>query len=66
MVEIERLETGVESDTLPGLKIRVSPSSDPKCERCWVHDPTVGHDTGHPTICKRCLRAMTEMGLDTK
>jgi isoleucyl-tRNA synthetase len=66
MVEIERLETGRESDALPGLKIGVSSSSDLKCERCWVHDPSVGHDTDHPTICKRCLRAMTEMGLDTK
>ena len=62
MLEIERLEKGLESDTLPGLKVHVSPSSDTKCERCWVHDPTVGHDTGHPTICKRCLHAMAEMG----
>ncbi|MCP4668806.1 MAG: hypothetical protein GY849_20910 [Deltaproteobacteria bacterium] len=39
----------------------VSPSSDPKCERCWIHDPTVGHDSDHPTICKRCLQALAEM-----
>ena len=66
MMEIDRLEGGVESDALPGLKVIVSSSSDPKCERCWVHDPTVGQEGKHPTVCERCLRAMAERGLDTK
>jgi len=61
MIEIDRLGEGFESETLPGLKVRVSPSSAAKCERCWVHDHTVGHDSSHPTICKRCLRALAEM-----
>jgi isoleucyl-tRNA synthetase len=64
MTEIDRLEGGVVSDALPGLKVSVSSSSDPKCERCWVHDPTVGHEGRHPTVCERCLQAMAEMGLD--
>lgn len=57
--EIEGIE---ESETLPGLKVLVRPSSDPKCERCWVHDPTVGRDEKHRTICKRCLESLEEMG----
>jgi len=54
---------GIESETVPGLKIGVSPSGAPKCERCWVHDPSVGEDTQHPTICDRCLGALAEMEL---
>lgn len=60
--DMNQLEKSLESETLPGLRVKVSPSTDPKCERCWVHDPTVGNDTGHPTICKRCVQALAEMG----
>lgn len=61
MVETNEIEDGLESETIPGLKIKVSPSLDPKCERCWVHDPTVGDDNNQPTICKRCLKALDEI-----
>jgi isoleucyl-tRNA synthetase len=61
MVETNGIEDGLESETIPGLRIKVSPSSDPKCERCWVHDPTVGDDNNQPTICKRCLNALDEI-----
>ena len=61
MVETNEIEDGLKSETIPGLKIKVSPSSDPKCERCWVHDPTVGDDNNQPTICKRCLKALDEI-----
>jgi isoleucyl-tRNA synthetase len=60
LVESDQLEEGLESETLPGVKVKVTPSSDPKCERCWVHDFTVGHDETHPTICKRCMQALAE------
>jgi len=60
--DMDQLDDGLESETLPGLRVKVSPSTDPKCERCWVHDPTVGNDTSRPTICKRCIQALTEMG----
>ncbi len=39
---------------IDGLKIGVYPSDGEKCERCWVHDTTVGEDARHPTICSRC------------
>jgi isoleucyl-tRNA synthetase len=61
MVEIDRIEGGLESESMPGLKVMVTPSPDPKCERCWVHDPTVGHDNNHPTICKRCVKVLAEI-----
>ncbi len=61
IVEIDRLDSGLESENMPGLRVTAAPSSDPKCERCWVHDPTVGHDNNHPTICKRCVEALDQI-----
>jgi len=61
MVELDRMEGVPESETVQGLKVEVFPSSDPKCERCWIHDPTVGHNSDRPTICKRCQQALIEM-----
>jgi len=50
-----------EGEEVKGLKVKVSLCEDPKCERCWIHDPTVGKDGFHPTICKRCVDALKEM-----
>ena len=61
LVEAGQLETGIESETIPGLMVSVSPSSDQKCERCWIHDPTVGQDSTHGTICDRCLKVLDEI-----
>ncbi|MBL0727463.1 isoleucine--tRNA ligase [Piscinibacter sp. HJYY11] len=37
-----------------GLSVKVTPSTAPKCERCWHYRDDVGHDPAHPTICGRC------------
>lgn len=37
-----------------GLSVTVEKASGEKCERCWTYSGTVGQDTGHPTLCKRC------------
>lgn len=29
-----------------------------KCERCWGYSITVGEDSEHPTLCKRCASAI--------
>jgi isoleucyl-tRNA synthetase len=47
-----------ESVELTGLKITVAPAAGKKCERCWVHETTVGEDPEHPTICGRCSSAI--------
>jgi isoleucyl-tRNA synthetase len=36
------------------LRVTVTPSAAPKCERCWHYRVDVGHDAEHPTICARC------------
>jgi len=41
-----------------GLSIRVEPAPGEKCERCWVHDISVGLDSEQPTICRRCQDAL--------
>jgi isoleucyl-tRNA synthetase len=38
----------------PELTVTVTPSADPKCDRCWHYRADVGHDPAHPTICGRC------------
>jgi isoleucyl-tRNA synthetase len=58
----EDVKDGFKGEDVKGLIVKVAPSKDPKCERCWVHDPTVGKFREHPTICERCLNALTEMG----
>lgn len=61
LAEIDQVEGGFESETIPGLKVKVSPSFDPKCERCWIHDPSVGDDKNHPNTCKRCRDVLDEI-----
>jgi isoleucyl-tRNA synthetase len=34
--------------------VTVTPSTAPKCERCWHWRSDVGVDPANPTICGRC------------
>jgi isoleucyl-tRNA synthetase len=38
-----------------GVGIRVTPSAQQKCERCWHYRADVGADKAHPTLCGRCV-----------
>ncbi len=58
MVNLDTLDGITDCETVPGLRIKASPSKDSKCERCWIHEPTVGDNNEHPTICQRCLDAL--------
>ena len=62
IVSFQELEGVEESSDVSGLKVKVESSRDPKCERCWIHDPTIGDDNEHPTICHRCVTAIKELG----
>lgn len=61
LVDEDHLDGGIQGEDLTNLKVKVEPSSDKKCERCWVHDPTVGDEHTHPTICARCIQALAEV-----
>jgi isoleucyl-tRNA synthetase len=59
----EKLEDSFESEILSGLTVNIKKSADDKCERCWVHDVSVGGNTEQPTICNRCQTALEEMNI---
>jgi len=46
---------------IEGLSILVQLSSGEKCERCWIHDISVGKNSENPTICTRCQDALGEL-----
>ena len=47
--------TAVDAVETALLKATVSPSTAPKCERCWHYDLSVGTDASHPGLCTRCV-----------
>ncbi|GMR05038.1 MAG: isoleucine--tRNA ligase [Thermodesulfobacteriota bacterium] len=47
------------SEEIPGLSVEVARADGEKCERCWHFSPTVGAAPLHPTICERCLKALS-------
>ncbi len=54
LIKEESLAGAYESNDIEGLSILIEPATGEKCERCWVHDTSVGTSPQHPTICKRC------------
>ena len=50
-----------ESQEIEGLFIGVGAASGGKCNRCWVHDPSVGTLADHPEVCGRCHGALMEI-----
>jgi isoleucyl-tRNA synthetase len=55
LVNDAKPEGAFASQEVKGLFILVEPAEGEKCERCWIHEPTVGKNSTHPTICSRCL-----------
>jgi isoleucyl-tRNA synthetase len=45
----------LESEEVPGLKVKMEKAAGEKCERCWTYVSDVGENKEHPTICGRCL-----------
>jgi isoleucyl-tRNA synthetase len=44
------------------VRVAVTPSSHPKCERCWHYRADVGSVGAHPTICGRCVQNLEGPG----
>ncbi|MDM8538010.1 isoleucine--tRNA ligase [Desulfobacterales bacterium HSG17] len=49
------------SKEIEGLSIGVKPAPGEKCERCWIHDLSVGTIPDNPTICNRCKTQLEAM-----
>jgi isoleucyl-tRNA synthetase len=56
------LANAFDSQDVPGLSIRVAAAEGEKCQRCWIHDPTVGLGDSAPGICGRCQEALRQIG----
>jgi isoleucyl-tRNA synthetase len=41
--------------------ITVSRAEGAKCERCWNYSTRVGESEAYPTVCERCVAALTEI-----
>jgi isoleucyl-tRNA synthetase len=54
LVQEQTLEDAYKSAEIEGLQIHIQAAPGVKCERCWIYDSSVGADSEHPTICKRC------------
>jgi isoleucyl-tRNA synthetase len=41
------------------VAIRVDKARGVKCQRCWNYSEMVGRDNAHPTLCERCVKAVS-------
>jgi isoleucyl-tRNA synthetase len=55
------LEGASPAATIEGLQIRVERAKGAKCERCWNYSTHVGESADYPTLCERCVAALTEI-----
>jgi isoleucyl-tRNA synthetase len=47
------------SDRQAGPVVRVAQADGKKCERCWHWETDVGQHAEHPTLCGRCVEAVS-------
>ena len=52
-------EKHLESDGALGMSVNVVKAEGEKCERCWNYRASVGGVPEHPTLCDRCIEAVT-------
>ncbi len=52
-------ETHLGSDDGLGMSVNVVKAEGEKCERCWNYRASVGNNPEHPTLCDRCIEALT-------
>lgn len=59
--EVETISTEghLAADAALGVSVNATKADDEKCERCWNYRPTVGVHSEHPTLCDRCVEAVS-------
>ncbi len=55
VVETDTPPAATVPSSVPGVWIEVTPSTQPKCVRCWHLRSDVGSDPRHPELCARCV-----------
>jgi isoleucyl-tRNA synthetase len=58
--EVELLEANAEL-TGDEVLITVGRAHGEKCERCWNYSTRVGESSRYPTVCERCVTALSEI-----
>jgi isoleucyl-tRNA synthetase len=61
LLKNEKIDAIFQSENVAGLSIKIEVAEGEKCERCWVHETSVGSNKEHPSICGRCQQALAEM-----
>jgi isoleucyl-tRNA synthetase len=50
-----------EAKNVETVRIKISAADGTKCERCWNYSTLVGESARYPTVCERCVAALTEI-----
>jgi isoleucyl-tRNA synthetase len=58
----DQLVDPVSSDVVEGLQVSVAKAEGEKCHRCWIYSTTVGQNSDHPAICRKCAETIAKMG----
>ena len=61
LLKNEKVDASFKSENVAGLSIKIEVAEGEKCERCWVHETSVGSNKEQPSICGRCQQALAEM-----
>jgi len=61
LVKGSKSPAAFESNDINGVSILVEPATGDKCERCWIHDTSVGTNLEKSTICDRCQDALAQI-----
>lgn len=59
-VEVHEGEGG-NADTPVPISVAVQKADGQKCERCWNYSVRVGEFANYPTVCERCIEALSEI-----
>ncbi len=60
LLNVSQLEVHAEpANGEPTLQVQVTRALGRKCERCWHWEEDVGAAANHPTICGRCVQAVS-------
>jgi isoleucyl-tRNA synthetase len=43
------------------MSVEIQKADGTKCERCWNYSTRVGEFTNYPTVCERCIDALSEI-----
>ncbi len=57
-VEIKKFDSDAKHSE-NGIEVSVVRAEGEKCERCWIYSTTVGKSKEHPTVCSKCVDALS-------